>query len=285
MSQSPLDEFNQLSEDKKLPNEEPVHSIHRIFTFAVTLVKRNVSVVLPFILFCMVLNMAAEGYFKSSFASLNIQSQDILDLMLGSASPDLVEKMNTLAAQLLFVNLAVSTIVALIYSNLAAYIASGNANKGVGDFSRVVGFIMTNTIALAVIVALKWLLMGIGLSLLIIPGVMVYLYLLFTNFIFIFERKSVWECFVKSMELMDGVKMNFITFISYAALVFIPVWLLNATSGGSIYLVSFFIEGDAMAVFSIKNIILASISVVLREFIWLVYTTGVCLLYLKRCKD
>jgi len=88
----------------------------------------------------------------------------------------------------------------------------------------------------------------------------------------------------KSMELMNGVKMNFVTFISYAVLVFLPVWILNGISGGSMYLTSFFIEGDN-TVFSMMNLILASISVVLREFIWLGYATGVCLLYLKRCKD
>lgn len=283
MTQSPLDEFNQMNEDKRPPNEEPVHSIHRIFVFASNVVFRNFSTVIPFVLICLFINLSAEAYFKSILLSLNVDINDLM-FLLQNGGGTIVDQINDVSLKLISVNLITAAFTAMIYTNVAAYIAVGESRKGHNNFQRISSFIVLNFLILSLLIILKYLIVSIGFTLFIIPGLMAFLYLLFANFVFIFERKSILECMAKSAELMDGVKVNFLTFISYAFFVFVPVWILNAISGGSMHLVSYVIS-EIPAQFSITKFIIASISVILREFIWLTYATGVCLLYLKRSKD
>jgi len=173
MSQSPLDEFNQRDEEVNTPNEEPVHSIHRIFVFAATLVKRNALVVLPFMLIALIINISVEGYLKSVLLGMNIKVEDLIGLLQRGAGSDVAEKMNDLATQFILINLVSSTLVTLIYTNCAAYIASGNAGKGDGNFSRILGFMIMNFVSLTIIVIVRYFVIGLGITLFLIPGIMI----------------------------------------------------------------------------------------------------------------
>lgn len=265
-----LKELKEL-EKKAHGNEESLSSIHNIFVYASSLVLKNTTLTLAFI----IIGIGFAFTYIYAFADFTKLMQ-YLDLYDPTVLETHVEEIFDSFARAFVIASLFQLIAGMVGVCFASHICSRNVDDAIlpVDLANIFALLFSVLLSLFFGVFIKYLLITVGM-LIIVPGIIFMLQMTFVQYIIIFERKGIMHAFSQSSKMMYGAKGNFLTFISYAFFAFTPVWLLDLYTGG----ISSIFQQDAMP---FMKIVLALVSEGIRQYIWLVYSTGVCLLYLKR---
>lgn len=262
----------ELMQKKVADLPETVTSIHNTFMYAASLVLKNLGVFLVLAIFGITINLIATSSF-SEFIELfkSIDPTNLTDIELKS------EELVSLLFKGLATSVSLQLTSTIFFIIFAAYVCSRKAEDAalVNDLGNIITLLFQVILQLAVLMIIKLFVIFIGL-LAIIPGAIFLAQMLLAQYILIFERKGILHSLSRSSELMYGVKGNFLTFLTYASLIFIPAWIVDFISGG----IATFVSPNENVSFT--NGILAIASELFKQYIWFTYSVGACLLYLRR---
>lgn len=262
----------ELMEKKVADLDETVISIHNTFMYAGSLVIKNAALFLQLAIIGISINLIATssfGEFIELFRSLDPTNLGEIEQKADELLDHLFKGLAT--------SISLQIISSVFFITFASYICSRKVEDGVfvNDLGNIVTLTLGVFFQLLLLVLIKMLLIIIGFMA-IFPGMVFLAQMLFAQYALIFERKGILNAFSRSAKLMYGAKSNFLIFITYASLIFIPAWILDFISGG---VGSLF---DPKGTVTLVNCVLIFCSELFKQYIWFVYSVGACLLYLRR---
>ncbi len=263
-------EFEKLKQKPKIP-EETVSSITDIYSIAASLLAKSYLVIIPYLLLMTVLNA-----YLSRYMSLNFDLVQLVEAYTSNNSAYILGEAAKISN--IFIMYMLFLMFGLVMDNTVnSAIAGMSKGSSLEKWGLVITLVFRKILPISIAVVIKIVLIGIGTCLFFIPGIIIWLSMLFVEYIIIFENKGFFAAWKRSDELMTGCKSNFITFVTIASFALIPVLVLKVFYNFEIEAVAFLNSGDLN-----KNFILALVVELGKGFIYSIYFCGTCLLYMKR---
>ena len=265
-------EFEKLNHRPKVP-EEDISSLTDIYAIACKLLFRSVAVVLPYLL---ALCFHAGLIYYSSSANFNSES-----FWVAVANNDIayIQAITQSVLTIFAVNLMFVMVTTLTDNIFYAGIAGNSKGTNIGKFRTIFQIFLTKFFPILFVVIFKSILIMIGLMMFIVPGVMIWTSMLLIEYVIIFENKGFIDSWKRSNELMEGCKGNFITFLSIASLLIIPIYLAKVFYNFDTESTALF-EGGSISLALIISLVIE----ILNYALYGAYYCGTCLLYMKRTR-
>ncbi len=263
-------EFEKLSKKPRVP-EETLSSLTDIYTIACSVLLKSPIIV---IFFLFIISMMSG--FSAYHTKLNF-NQELFWLAVAENDLVYIQQASQPIIMIFLLNLTLAILVTIL--NNIVY--SGVSGKSKGTELEKIGFIGSliarKFIIIALVVIAKSFLITAGMLLFLIPGIILWMSMLLIEYVIIFENKGFIESWKRSNELMAGCKGNFITFISIASLLIIPIYIIKVFFNFDADFSSF-MGGDTVGL----RILVSLIVEMAVNFLYGAYFCGTCLLYMKR---
>lgn len=263
-------ELEKLHHAPQIP-EESITALTRVFTMATGIVFSSIGIVLIYLLFV----VAANGVVVS-YTGLNFDFQEFI-IRASNNDQAYVLELARKIGEIFIINLTASLFFLIFDNSFYSAVISESHNSFIEKLLKFFSILMRRGFHLLIAVTLKTIILLIGFLLFVIPGVIFWLGMLFIEYIIIFENKGFFEAWSKSNELMTGVKANFLTFISIAGVVLLPIALLKTFYNFDLEIVKYYRDHVINSTLIISTLVEMS-----KFFIYGIYFAATCLLYFKR---
>lgn len=263
-------EFEKLSKKPRVP-EETLSSLTDIYTIACSVLLKSPMIV---IFFLFIISMT-HG-FSAYYTKLNF-NQELFWLAVAENNLAYIQQVFQSIITIFLLNLALVIFVTILSNIVYSGVAGKSKSTELEKIGLIGSLVFRKFIIIASVVIIKSFLITVGMLLFLIPGIVIWMSMLLIEYVIIFENKGFIESWKRSNELMVGCKGNFITFVSIASLLIIPIYIVK---------VFFNFEADFSSFMggnSVGSRILVSLLVEMAaNFLYGAYFCGTCLLYMKR---
>ncbi len=267
-------DFSQLETEPARPKipEETFASITYVFFLSAKFLLKSFLIVIPYIILSSTLFLFLSKHIGMNFNSevfwVAVAHNDITTIT--AMTEQIIESFFIITA-FYFVMLVLDTI---FYTAIAAKAMGSNLEK----LEALGQIFFKNFFIILIILFFKISLILLG-STLLIPGIIIWLSMMFVEYVVIFEKKNLFEAIKHSNRLMTGCKSSFLNFFTIASLALIPIFVGK----------SYYIFADQMMSFTstlviTQDLLLSILIELINSFVYGTYFCGTCLLYFKRAQ-